>query len=93
VQAALGLVFDPRYRDFPAAALTGAVAPFAVLMIGTARGPGMRQHTEILTAALLAASAVYIVFNETLANWQAVWTCAALVLLAVILERVRGARG
>jgi hypothetical protein len=93
VQAALGLVFDPRYRDFPAAALTGAVVPFAVLMIGRAREIGARQPAETLTAVLLAVSAVYIVFNETLANWQALWTCAAFVLLAVILQRARGARG
>jgi glucan 1,3-beta-glucosidase len=93
VQAALGLVFDPRYRDFPAAALTGAVVPFAVVMIARGREAGMRQPAETLTGILLAASAAYIIFNETLANWQAVWTCAPLVLLAVILERVRGARG
>src|ERR1700736_6462342 len=30
---ALGFVFDPRYRDFPFAALTMAVVPFAALML------------------------------------------------------------
>src|SRR5262249_24375982 len=33
LQAALGLVFDPRYRDFPFAALTAAVVPFALLTL------------------------------------------------------------
>jgi glucan 1,3-beta-glucosidase len=62
-------------------------------MIGRGLEIGARQPAETLTAVLLAVSAVHIVFNETLANWQALWTCAAFVLLAVILERARGARG
>jgi len=32
-ETALGLVFDPRYRDFPFAALTMAVVPFASVMV------------------------------------------------------------
>ena len=32
-ETALGFVFDPRYRDFPFAALTMAVVPFATLML------------------------------------------------------------
>ena len=32
-ETALGFVFDPRYRDFPYAALTMAVVPFWVLML------------------------------------------------------------
>jgi len=92
LQAALGLVFDARYRDFPAAALTAGVVPFGLLLMGRARQAGVRPAAETLAAAMLAASAVYIVFNETLANWQSLWTCAALVLLAVILERTRAAR-
>ena len=42
VQAALGLVFDPRYRDFPFAPLTAAVVPFLVLAFVTPRRPGAR---------------------------------------------------
>ena len=48
---------------------------------------------ETVAAVVLAASALYIVFNETLANWQALWTAAALLLLAVILERSRAVQG
>ena len=44
---------------------------------------------ETVAAAVLAASACYIVFNESFANWQAVWFCAALIGLAVILVRAR----
>ena len=32
-ETALGFVFDPRYRDFPFAALTMAVVPFSTLML------------------------------------------------------------
>ena len=93
LQAALGLVFDPRYRDFPAAALTAAIAPFGLLLIGKTRTPGVRPVAETIAAAILAASAVYVAVNETFQNWQALWTCAAFVLLAVILERSRAAPG
>ena len=41
VQAALGLVFDPRYRDFPFAPLTGAVVPLLLIARGR-RGCGRR---------------------------------------------------
>ena len=42
---------------------------------------------------LLVLCALYIVWNETLANWQALWFAAALGLVAVTLARARGAPG
>jgi exo-beta-1,3-glucanase (GH17 family) len=89
---ALGLVFDPRYRDFPFAPLTAAAVPFFVASLATARQAGARQVTEMLGAFILVASAIYIVPNETLANWQSLWMSAALVLFAISLVRVRDAR-
>jgi glucan 1,3-beta-glucosidase len=98
VQAALGLVFDPRYRDIDFAPLSSAVVPFLVLMFSTprkseVRTAGTRAVAETTAAAVLAASAVYIVINETFANWQAVWFCAALIGLGFILVRARDAPG
>ena len=46
---------------------------------------------ETVAAAVLAASAVYIVLNESFANWQAVWFCAGLLGLGFILARARDA--
>jgi glucan 1,3-beta-glucosidase len=89
VQSALPLSFDPRYRDFPFAPLTAAALPFVLLP----RGAGVRSLAETVAAAVLLASAVFIVWNETFANWQAVWFAAALVLAAVSLLRVRAAPG
>jgi exo-beta-1,3-glucanase (GH17 family) len=89
VEAALGLVFDPRYRDFAFAPLSTAVVPFLVLMVSTPRPTGSRAVAETVAAAVFAAAAAYIVFNEGFANWQAVWFCAGLVGLAVILARAR----
>ena len=49
VQAALGLVFDARYRDFPFAPLAGAVVPFLLMATWKVRlrperpGGGMRD--------------------------------------------------
>ncbi|MGA9950250.1 MAG: beta-(1-6) glucans synthase [Xanthobacteraceae bacterium] len=93
VETALGLVFDPRYRDIPFAPQSGAVVAYLVLMLSTARPTGMRPAAETLAAAMLAASAVYIAINETFANWQALWLAAGLIGLAVILVRARDVPG
>jgi exo-beta-1,3-glucanase (GH17 family) len=91
VQTALGLVFDPRYRDIPFAALGAAVLPYLVLWASTERRPGPPAMAERVAAFVLAACAIYIVLNESFANWQAVSFAAALVGLAFILARARGA--
>jgi glucan 1,3-beta-glucosidase len=119
MQAALGLDFDPRYRDFPFAPLTGGAFPFLVVLLARRFGPEMRPAktdaaelvaiktkdlaapdpkgrypaAETAAAAVLGLSAIYIVFNETIANWQALWFCAGLVALAVTLVRVPDAPG
>ena len=91
VEGALGLVFDPRYRDIPFAPLTAAAVPFLVLLASTPRPTGSRAIAETVAAAVLALSAAYIVLNERFSNWQSVWFCAGLIGLAFILERTRGA--
>jgi hypothetical protein len=93
LEAALGLVFDPRYRDMPFAPLTAATIPFLVVMLSAPRTIGIRAKAEALAAAVLAASAVYIVFNETFANWQAVWFAAVSLVFAVTLIGARDAPG
>jgi exo-beta-1,3-glucanase (GH17 family) len=103
VQAALGLVFDPRYRDFPFAPLTGATAPLLLIIKrkGGIKGALLarwKRHlqapaAESAVAATLAASAVYIVCNESFANWQAVWLSAALLALAFTLLQAQDAPG
>jgi hypothetical protein len=93
VQTAFGLVFDPRYRDIPFAAQSAAVIPFLVLILSAPRPAGGRAMAEMLGAAVLALAAGYIVLNETLANWQAIWLCAGFAGLAVILLRARDAPG
>jgi exo-beta-1,3-glucanase (GH17 family) len=91
VEQALGLVFDPRYRDFVFAPLSAAVIPFLVLMVSTSRAAGARSIAETASAVVLALCAIYILPDESLANWQSVWFCAAILALALILERVRDA--
>jgi glucan 1,3-beta-glucosidase len=87
-ETALGFVFDPRYRDFPYASLTMAVVPFATLMLNRPQ-KGVRPVAEAAFAGLLAASALYIAFNEGPQNWQSLWTCALYALFAVTLWRAR----
>jgi exo-beta-1,3-glucanase (GH17 family) len=91
-ETALGFTFDPRYRDFPYAALTMAVVPFACLMLLNRRHTGARPVAESVFAGLLAICTFYIGYNEGTDNWQALWTCAIYLLLAITLWRARAAQ-
>jgi exo-beta-1,3-glucanase (GH17 family) len=93
VQVALGLAFDPRYKDFPVAPLTAATVPFLVLSLAGTWGGGVRGVAETAFAAVLAACTVYFVLNEGLANWQALWLGAVFMGLALSLLQVRAAPG
>jgi exo-beta-1,3-glucanase (GH17 family) len=103
VQAALGLVFDGRYRDFPFAPLTAATVPLLLVSKGEPKTKGkllaawkrrlQAPVAECAMAATLAASAVYIVCNESFANWQAVWFSGALLALAFTLLQAKDAPG
>ena len=89
---ALGFVFDPRYKDFPFAALTMAVLPFATLTALNRPQAGTRPLAEAVFAGLLAVSALYTLFNEGRDNWQSLWTCLVYFTFAVTLWRARGAQ-
>jgi glucan 1,3-beta-glucosidase len=89
IQIALGLVFDPRYKDFPFAPITVAVVPLLTLSLAANRSAGPRGVAETAGAVLLTLFVLYIIPNETLANWQSLWLCAAFAALALTLLRVR----
>ena len=93
VMSALGLVFDPRYHNFPFAPLTAIAVPLLTHSTIVPRRQSVRGAAEFAGATVLALSAPYIAINEGLANWQSLWVCAALVALAISLARARGARG
>jgi exo-beta-1,3-glucanase (GH17 family) len=90
-ETALGFVFDPRYLDFPFAALSMAVVPFALLTLN--RPPeGQRPVAEAVFAGLLLISAIFTGVNEGKENWQSLWTCAIYALFALTLWRARAAQ-
>jgi exo-beta-1,3-glucanase (GH17 family) len=89
-EVALGLAFDPRYRDFPFTLLGAGAAPFAVLALFGA-GRGRRELAEIVMAAVLAAATLFIAWNEGPANWQSLCLCAVFAFLIVALLRSRAA--
>ena len=89
VPAALGLVFDPRYLDFPFAPLTGAAVPFLFLRTWKLRPKA--PAAELVMAFALVSAALYIALNEGFANWQACWFAGGLALLALILLRAQPA--
>jgi len=86
---ALNLVFDPRWRDFPYPALTMAAVPLLMVTLFSRSTSSANPKAEASFATLLAAAALYIVFNEGFANWQSLWVCAAYGLLSVTLWRVQ----
>ena len=91
-ETAIGFVFDPRYKDFPFAALTMAAVPFAALSLLNRPKEGVRPIAEAVFAGLFAAAALYTGFNEGSDNWQSLWTCAVYFLLAVTLWQARAAQ-
>jgi len=92
LQSALGLVFDPRYRDFPFATLTAATVPFFMQSLIASEKTGTRAMAETAAALPLAVSIPYIAINEGFANWQSLWLCAVFAALTVTLARARGAQ-
>ncbi len=88
-ETALGFVFDPRYKDFPFAALTMAVVPFALLMLVNRPKEGVRPIAESAFAGVLVVAALFTGFNEGGQNWQSLWTCAIYLALAFTLWRAR----
>jgi glucan 1,3-beta-glucosidase len=95
VHVALGLVFDPRYKDFQLALLTGPVVALAIVTWAKAPAPVPREPgmAERVAAGLLTGSALFVMFNEGIANWQALWFGALLVLLALTALRTAPAPG
>jgi glucan 1,3-beta-glucosidase len=92
IQVALGLVFDPRYKDFLFAPLAGPVIALAVLALSTNSSwqPGAAER---IAAALLTGSALFIVANEGIANWQALLFASLLFILALTCLRAKAAPG
>ena len=93
VGTALGLTFDPRYKDFPYAPLAAAAVPFLLASFLRPRMVAPRALAELVAAAVLFLCTGYIIFNEGFANWQSLLLCAGLLCLGVTLARVRGAPG
>ena len=87
VEIALGLVFDPRSRDFPFASLTMAAVPVWTVALLCRRKSDAGVTAEAVFAGLLAAAALFLVFNEGVHNWQSLWTAAAFVLFGAALWR------
>lgn len=92
LESAFGFVFDPRYRDFPFAALTMATVPLFSVMLFNRPVEGVRPVAEAVFAGALVLSACYIAVNEGRANWQSIWTCIAFAVLGLTMWRARAVR-
>jgi exo-beta-1,3-glucanase (GH17 family) len=85
-ETALGLVFDPRSRDFPFASLTMFAVPFWIVTLLNPRKSASCRVAEAVFACLFVGSALFIVFNEGVRNWQSLWTSAAFFMLGISLS-------
>jgi exo-beta-1,3-glucanase (GH17 family) len=90
-EIALGLMFDPRSRDFPFGSLTMAAVPIWTVTLLNRRKLAVCATSEAVFAALFAAAALYVLLSEGIQNWQSLWTAAAFVLLGAALWRSRSA--
>ena len=93
LHVALGLVFDPRYKDFPVASLTAPVVALFMLAFMRTHGPLRPGPAEIAAALLLFGSSAFIIVNEGIANWQAVWLAILLILMALTTLRAKAEPG
>jgi exo-beta-1,3-glucanase (GH17 family) len=92
IHVALGLAFDPRYKDFQLALLSGPAIAFAVSAAVMRPAAPVESVAEWVAAGLLAGSALFVMPNEGLANWQAQWFAGLLALLAFTAWRATPAR-
>jgi glucan 1,3-beta-glucosidase len=87
---AFGLVFDPRYREFATSTLIGPIVGLALASwLSGGREAGL---SERLFSVLLGASAVVIVMQERLENYEALSFAAVLLILAGTLWVAPGAQ-
>jgi exo-beta-1,3-glucanase (GH17 family) len=84
-EIAMGLIFDPRWRDFPFADLTMVVVSFSTLTELNGPKVATRPLAEAVFAGLFAVAALYILFNEGFHNWQSLWTSAIYGLFGATL--------
>jgi glucan 1,3-beta-glucosidase len=84
---ALGLVFDPRYKDFQLALLSGPAVALAIIAMVKKPATPAASVAEWVAAGVLVGSALFVVFNEGVANWQALWFGALLFVLAFTAYR------
>jgi hypothetical protein len=66
------------------------VIPF-VLLVGPWAWRPKPPAAEAAMAATLVGAAIYVAFNEGIANWQALWFAASLAALALTLAQARDA--
>src|SRR5262249_3043285 len=82
VHVALGLVVDPRYKDFQLALLTGPVAALAIMSWLNERRVLAGGVAERTAAVMLAGSALFVAVNGGVANLQALGCAGLPVVLA-----------
>lgn len=83
----LGLVFDPRYREFATSTLIGPAVAFLMLALLAPRTGSV--FSERVFSAVLTASAIVIVVQEKISNWEALLFAALLLILAGTLVLAR----
>jgi glucan 1,3-beta-glucosidase len=92
IHVSLGLVFDPRYKDFQLALLSGPVVALAIAALMKKPASSPSGIAEWVAGGVLTGSALFVVFNQGMANWQALWFGGLLLVLALTAYRATHAR-
>lgn len=93
IHVALGLVFDPRYKDFQLALLAGPVVALSIVALMNEPIRPAAGVAEWVAAGLLTGSALFVLCNEGFANWQALWFAGLLMALSLTALRTAPAPG
>ncbi len=91
IEVAFGLVFDPRYKDLPFAPFMAATLPILAHRLTVRPQAARCGLAELVAASSLLLSALYIMPNEGLTNWQSLCLCTTFVGLAFTLVLARSA--
>jgi glucan 1,3-beta-glucosidase len=91
LEFAVGLVFDPRYREFPASSLIGPVVALGAALLAGRAEPSSGLAERVFATALVLCGGVVLV-QEGVTNREALAFVATIVSLAGILAAAPAVR-
>jgi len=92
LERALSLANVAHRAGAERALLSGPVVALAIVALVKEPATPLAGIAEWVAAGVLAGSALFVVFNEGIANWQALWFGGLLLMLALTAYRATPAQ-